>query len=291
MLRRTPVLAVLLSLAITFIGMSPTQATPPDVTAITVSKATIYPAINTANRPGTTTITAETSDPSAVEFLDVFNGGDVRVKRFVVSGSPTVEWGGLDDSALPVPAGTYTIRALNSGEEMSPTVGTVVVSRQHLIRKTLIRTIAAARYVFKYVGKCSTLRKPSKRGWAGSLGYYANTKCKTQTWNASRVITLHQTRLPAAERYVDVRVDTYGGAAKAKPRSRALVEYFQNDATLTAAKFIASKVGWHNGLTRGGAAFVDGSGWLAWRLSAAFKSQYDVKQFRVVAHYDVLSTS
>lgn len=291
MLRRTPVLAVLLSVAITLVGMAPAQAVGPDVTAITVSEPTIYPAINWGNFQGTTTIRAEGGDPTTVAFLDVFNHANVRVKRFSVAGDPYVSWGGLDDAEAPVPAGTYTVRALDGAEETAAAEGTVVVSRQHLIRKSLIRTIAAKRYALTFVGKCSTLRKPSKRRWAGSLGYYANTKCRTQTWNASRVITVSQTQLPAAERYVDIRVDTYGAAAKSKPRSRGLIEYLQNDFSLTAGKFVASKVGWHNGRTRSAPAFVDGSGWMAWRFSTAYKSQYDVAKFRVVAHYDVLSAS
>ena len=68
MLRRTPVLAVLLSLAITTIGVSTAEAVQPNVTAITVSNATIYPAINTAQRPGTTTITVDATDPANVAF-------------------------------------------------------------------------------------------------------------------------------------------------------------------------------------------------------------------------------
>lgn len=291
MLRRTPVLALMLSLAITLIGIAPSQATAPVVTAITSSKATIYPAINTSSRPGSTTITIESADPAAVEYLNVRDTGDNLVKQIAVSGSTTVTWDGRNTGGALVAAGAYTLIALNGAMEAASTTGTVTVSRQHLIRKTYTKMLAANKYAYKIVGKCSTLRKPSKRGWAGSLGYYANTKCKTQTWNASRVITLHDTRLPVAERYIDLRVDTYGGAAKAKPGSRAVIEYFKNDGTLTAGKFIASKVGWHNGLSRSAGAFVDANRWMAWRMSTAFKAQYDVAKFRVVVHYDVLSAS
>lgn len=291
MLRRTPVLAVLLSLAITFIGMAPTQAEAPDAT-ISVSNATIFPAINTGKWPGTTAITTEVGGSSTpVAYLDIrLNDGVTLVKRF--SGD-SAEWNGTNTAGEAVPAGTYTVFALNSSEEEAGATANVVVSRQHLIRKTFRPTnVNAGRYAIKYVGRCSTLRKPSRRGWAGSAGFYANTKCKTQTWNASAVVGVYVVRVPGAARYIDMHVDTYGGAAKAKPRSRAAIEYWSNTLNdWTATKFVASNVGWHNGLTRSATPMVDSDRYLGWRFAAAYKSQYDVKQFRVVVRYDVLSAS
>ncbi|MCW2856813.1 MAG: hypothetical protein JWR52_2428 [Marmoricola sp.] len=293
MLRRTPVLAVLLSLAITVIGVSPTQAVAPNVTAITVSNTTIYPGINTAQRPGSTTITVDATDPSNVAYVDIRDSADTLVLEISMpSGSSSVPWNGRDTGGALVAAGNYTILALSSAKEAAPTTGTVAVSRQHLIAKTFTATIAANRYVYKNVGRCSTLRRPSRRGWAGSLGYYANTRCGAQTWAASRVITIHAVHLPAAERYLDLRVQTYGGAARAKPNSRALVDYWSSSQqTWIAGKFIASKVGWHPGLAASPSALIFNGGWINWRLSTAFKSQYDVAKYTVVMHYDVLSAS
>jgi len=292
MLRRTSVLAALLGLAITFIAVAPSQAVAPDVTAITVSKSTIYPSINTGKWPGTTTITIESTDPSAVEYISLRNAADDVVKQITVSGSTTATWNGRDTGGALVPAGDYTIIALNSALEAAGTTGTVTVSRQHLIRKTFSKTLAATNTVFRYAGKCSTLRKPSKRGWAGSLGYYANTKCPTQTWKASAVITVSSVALPVAARYVDLHIDTYGGAAKAKPRSRGAIEYWSaSQQNWTAGKFVASSVGWHNGLTRSPTPLVYSGRWIDFRFSTAFKAQYDVAKFRVVAHYDVLSAT
>lgn len=292
MLRRTPVLAVLLSLAITFIGMAPTQAAAPDVTSITSSKPTIYPSINQGKWAGSTTITIASADPSAVEYLSIRNAGDTVVRQITVSGSTTTTWNGRDTGGALVPAGTYTLIALNSALEAATTTGTVNVSRQHLVRKTFTKNIAANKTVFRYAGKCSTLRKPSKRGWVGSLGFYSNTKCKTQTWAASAVITVSSVALPVAARYVDLHIDTYGGAAKAKPGSRGVIEYWSaSQQNWTAGKFIASSVGWHNGLTRNPTSLVYSGRWIDFRFSTAYKAQYDVAKYRVVAHYDVLSAS
>ncbi len=294
MLRRIPVVAVLLGLAITTIGVSPTEAVAPNVTAITASNATIYPGINTAKRPGTTNITVTATDPENVAYLDVRDSSDTLVLEITLptSSSPAAQWNGRDTGGSLVPAGTYTILALSSAHEAATATATVTVSRQHLVAKTFTTTVAANHYIYKNVGRCSTLRKPSRRGWKGSLGFYANTRCKAQTWPASRVITIYEVHLPSAERYDDLRVQTYGGAAKAKPRSQALVDFWSSaQQTWFAGKFIASKVGWHNSYTVSPSALLFDGSWFNWRLSTAFKSQYDVAKFTVVMHYDVLSAS
>lgn len=292
-MRRTPVLAVLLSLAITLIGLSPARATAPDITGITVSNSTIYPLIGTAERPGNTTITV-VGQGGTVDHLEVRDATNATVHTLELGfDGQSIAWQGRNANDVLLPAGTYTIVAIGTapGFEESPHTAQLTISRQHLVRTTFTRTIAANRYALKLVGKCSTLRKPSRRGWAGSLGFYANTRCRTQTWNASRVLTLNATRLPAAERYVDLHIDAYGGGAKARPGSRGEISYFTNDTDLTAVKFVGSKVGWHNGLTRSAGNLVDSNGWVAWRFATAFKSKYDVAKFRVVVRYDVLSAS
>lgn len=292
MLRRTPVLAVVLSLAITFIGIAPSHAVAPDVTAITVSDPVIYPAIVSYERPGSTMITMRTgASSSAIDYVDIRDGDNTMVKRFFPAGYPAESWDGRDAAGNLVPAGSYTIVALNSDGEEASMTGTVAVSHQHLIPRTYVTTRAANRYAYKFVGRCSTLHKPSRRGWRGSLGYYSNTKCKSQTWKASRVITIHQTRLPAAEQWGDVRVDVYGGAARAKPRSRAAIEYIDLSGYLVGGRFLSSKVGWHSARSTVNMGMVDPNGWFAWRLSTAFKAQDDVKQFRIVVHYYLLSSS
>ncbi|HJQ04224.1 MAG TPA: FlgD immunoglobulin-like domain containing protein [Nocardioides sp.] len=290
MLGRIPVLALIAAVATTLVCVAPAQAAPPDVTAITSSPATIYPRIGTAQRPATTTITVE-STTNDVSSLEVRDAADATVKTFDLTASDTTQWNGRDTGGNLVPAGSYTLIAFN-GTEAAAVTGTVTVSLQHLVRKTYtVQTLPTKAY-FKHVGRCSTLRKPSRRGWAGSYGYYANTRCGTQTAAASEVITVHAVRVPAAERYVDARIDTYGGAAKAQPGSRGGIDYWNNPGqTFVAFRFAGSKVGWHTGATTSATPLVDAQRFIAWRFYTAFKSQYDVAKFRVVVHYDVLSAS
>ncbi|KRC59574.1 MULTISPECIES: hypothetical protein [unclassified Nocardioides] len=291
MLGRIPVLALIAALAATLVGVVPAQATPPDVTAITSSKATIYPRIGTTKRPASTTITV-VSNTDDVTSLEVRNTAtDTTVQTFDLASSDTVVWNGRDTGGNLVAAGSYTLIAFN-GTDAATVTGSVNVSLQRLVRKTYTVQALPTKAYWKYVGKCSTLRKPSRRGWAGSYGYYANTKCRTQTWNASSVITVHAVRVPAAERYVDARIDTYGGAAKGQAGSRGGIEYWDNPKeTWTAFRFAGSKVAWHNGYTRGATPLVDKDRYISWRYFTAYKSQYDVAKFRVVVHYDVLSAS
>ena len=290
MLGRIPVLALVAAIAATLVCVAPTQAAPPDVTAITSSPTTIYPRIATAKRPASTTITV-TSTTNDVTSLEVRDAADATVQTFDLTASDTTQWNGRDTGGNLVPAGSYTLIAFN-GTEAATVTGTVTVSLQHLVRKTYtVQTLPTKAY-FKQVGRCSTLRKPSRRGWAGSYGYYANTKCRTQTWTASSVITVHAVRVPAAERYVDARIDAYGGAAKAQPGSRAGIDYWNNPGQKWVGfRFAGSKVAWHSGATLSATPLIDAQRFIAWRFYTAFKAQYDLAKFRVVVHYDVLSAS
>ncbi len=288
--RRTPVLVLIAAIAATLVGVAPAQAAPPDVTAITSSHGTIYPRIATTKRPSTTTISV-VSTTDDVTSLEVRNAADVVVRTFDLSASDTVKWSGRDAAGNLVAAGTYTLVAFN-GTEPAAVTGTVRVSLQRLVRKTFTVNALPTKAIWKYVGKCSTLRKPSRRGWAGSYGYYANTKCRTQTWDASAVITVHVARVPAAERYVDVRIDTYGGAAKGASGSRSAIEYWDEPArTFTSTHFNSSGLTWHYGSTVKAPRYVDAERYVSWRYMSAYNSQYDVGKFRIVLHYDVLSAS
>lgn len=291
MLGRMPVLALVAAVAATVVGVAPAQANPaPDVTAITASPSTIYPRIGTAKRPALTTITVQ-STTNDVTSLEVRDAADATVQTFDMSASNTTQWNGRDTGGNLVPAGSYTLIAFN-GTTAATVTGSVTVSLQTLVRKTYtVRTVPTKAY-WKYVGKCSTLRRPSRRGWTGSYGYYANTRCRTQTWLASAVITVHDVRLPAAEDYVDARIDTYGGAAKKQPGSRAGIQYWNFPGKKwVALRFSGAKVGWHDGATANATPLVGSQRLIGWRYFTAYKAQYDVAKFRVVVHYDVLSAS
>lgn len=290
MLRRIPVLATAAAVLITVFGIAPANAAAPDITGLSASPSTIYPLINNANRPGSTTITI-TGDASTVADLEIRDSTDTKVRDINPAGQNQVAWDGRNNSAAVVAAGTYTIVAIGAGSVVSPFDTTVTVSTKKLVLKSFTKTVTAAgSLVDKFVGKCSTLRKPSKRGWKGSLGYYSNTKCSNRSFLKAGVLGVHALRLPAAESYADVRVNLYGGAAKANKKSRGVLLYL--DKTLenaTGTVKVSPKLGNHNGLVRSAANLVASNGRFIWSFStAAPKSKYDVKNFTVVAHYYVL---
>ncbi len=290
MLRRTPVLVLLAALAATLLGAVPAQAAPPEVTAITSSKPTIYPLIGTTRRPAATTITVASATDD-VSSLEIRTASGFVVRTFDLSASDTVTWNGRGASGNPVAAGSYTLLAYN-GTEAAAVTGTVRVSLQRLVRKSATVVALPGKAMWRYVGRCSSLRKPARPGWTGSYLYAANTRCRTQTWNASAVITVHAARVPAAERYVSLRVDAFGGAARSAPRSRAAIEYWDEPGRkFSDFRFSASRLGWHNGPTVPATRYVDAQRLVSWRYMTAYKNKYGVGRFRVVLHYDVLSAS
>jgi hypothetical protein len=290
--RRTPILATAAAVLITAFGIAPAaDAAVPDITGLSAAPSTIYPLINNATRPGFSTITISGNDPATVVDLEVRNAGSVKVRDIFPGGQSTATWDGRDASNHVVPAGVYTVFAIGSGSDVSPFTTTITVSTKKLVLKTFTRTVtAASTLIDRFVGKCSTLRKPSKRGWKGSLGYYSNTKCKSRLFNKAGVLAVHALRVPLAEKYVDVRVNLYGGAAKANKKSRGILLYLDKTQQNAYRSAVASsKLGIHRGKVRAGANMVASNGRFVWSFStAAPKSKYDVKNFTVVVRYFVL---
>lgn len=267
----------------------------PLLTSITASPTTIYPLVkNNTTYKSTVKFTvtgAGVPDISTVRVFRNATGALVRTLSLtpVDSTHGTVAWGGIFADATPVPAGLYLLKVLDAQGNYSSTVGQVTVSDKKLVLKTWKRTYTpAGTLADKYVGKCSTLRKPSLRGWYYSLGYYANTKCSSQTSKDSLVSTLHAVFLPKVYQYVDIHVTTYGGAAKAKPGSKAIVRYLTTSGDWSSDKTLPGTMGYHAGTTRSttGLVFKDRS--FGFGFYTGFGYQYDVKSFTVVLHYKAL---
>lgn len=265
----------------------------PAITSITASPTTIYPLIagNATYKSATTfTVTGAVSDATTVQ---VVRNSD---KKLIATGTltpvdathGTFSWNGMDGAVAASP-GLYLLQAGDSQGNFSSVVGQVNVSGLRLILKTWTRVYSpAGTLADKYVGKCSTLRKPSLRGWPYSLGYYANTRCASQTSTNSLVSTLHVGFLPKAVQYVDIHVTTYGGAAKSKPGSKAIIRYLTTAGKWTSNKTLPGTMGYHRGTTRTttGVVFKDRS--FGWGFYTGFGYRYDVKSFTVVLHYKVL---
>ena len=267
----------------------------PALDSITASATTIYPLVdNISAYPSTTKFTitgADAPDVTAAKLYRNSSGAFVRNLKVthVDATHATVGWSGLLADASPAPAGLSKLKVADRSGNVSTTVGSVTVSGQKLVLKTWTHTYTpAGTLADKYVGRCSTLRQPSRRDWYFSLGYYANTRCTSQTSKDSLVSTLHAVFLPKAYQYLDIRVTPYGGSAAAKPGSKAVVRYLTTARKWTAEKTMSSTMGYHPGYTRSttGLVFKDHS--FGWGLYTGFGYQYDVKSFTVVLHYKAL---
>jgi len=273
--------------------------TPPGIDGLTISRGTIHPnAIDAL--AGYRSVSISLMDDEQLDYSDRVEirnsqGNPVRhLEPNWISGLlGKATWDGRNDSGTVVPEGTYTVVVVDLHGNVASITRAVTVSHDAGVLRTFRRTVSAAGSLeAKFVGACSTLRKPSLRGWTGSLGYYANTRCGRATWNASAVTTLHAVRLPLPTnfvRYHDERVDTYGGAARLRPRSMAVVRYLRTDGKWVDEKVLGSRIGTHAGARRSTSGMVDSGRWLAWGAATAYGNRYDVKSFTVTVRYFVWS--
>jgi hypothetical protein len=275
--------------AAAFTGSLIVHKTGPVVT-ITSSMGTIYPNVNNSVRPGSTLLTVAGAGLPAVRTFKIANGSTVI--RLTLNAGGQVTWYGRGSGASTgtlAAAGTYTATAYDSDGNPSAAHATVVLSTKHWVLVTWRKTVSAqGSLINKYVGACSTLRRPSLRRWAGSLGFYSDTRCNATTWTRSAVSTVQGVFLPPADKYVDVHVDTYGGAATTSSLSVAIVRYLTTGGVWVSQRTLRPAVGWRVGLTRSlsGMVFKDRS--FGWGVATGYGNKFDVRSFTVVARYYTL---
>jgi hypothetical protein len=265
----------------------------PTVDGASSSRATIYPLIDTPTYPRSVTFTFTGPEDYGYDHLILVRDSDgttlTNLDAWTDTNHISGTWDGRGADGTAAPAGGYTAVVVDSWGNSAAVTAHVTVSPQRLVLRTFRTTVSASRsLVDKYVGRCSQLRKPSLRRWSGSLGFYANSRCKRQTWNASAVATVHAVRVPAAAEYRDVRVSLYGGAAKAMPRSRGVVRYLTAKGTWVAESVVSRSLGTHNGALQGMRGMLQDGRWFAWGFATAFNLRYDVRNFTVTVRYYVL---
>jgi hypothetical protein len=276
-----------------FYGYLVIDRTGPIVGSVVASRTEIHPlAIDALAKYRTTRIQAsDTSALDADEHVEIRNssGTQVRMLEADYQGGPAKAlWDGRNDAGAVVPAGSYSIAFVDSYGNRSIARRTVTVSSTRGVLKVFKKTVSAAgSKQDKYVGRCSTLKSPASRGWSGSLGYFANTRCGSTTSAASAVGTVNAIRIPSAVGYNNLRIDTYGGAARGW-RSSASSAYF-NQSTLkwTTFRTVRGGLGTHTGTIVPLEQYVDAGRWVVWEFGTSNFNRYDVKSFTVVARYYV----
>jgi len=268
--------------------------TNPVIEGMSVSLTEIHPrAIDALMKYQASTI--KVHDDTQLDYndkIEIRNASGTRVRLLrpsITSGTEErAVWNGWNDHGAVVPDGTYTVASVDSYGNRSALTRTIKVSNARGVMKVFKKTVSAAgSKQDKYVGRCSTLKSPASRGWSGSLGYFANTRCDSTTSAASAVGTVNAIRIPSAVAYNNLRIDTYGGAARGW-RSSASSAYF-NQSTLkwTTFRTVRGGLGTHTGTIVPLEQYVDAGRWVVWEFGTSNFNRYDVKSFTVVARYYV----
>ncbi|TCJ24143.1 hypothetical protein [Nocardioides jejuensis] len=275
-----------------FTGSLTVDREGPAIEGLTVSRTSIHPtAIDALASFRTTTIAVH--DDTQLDYQDKIaihnaSGVQVRVLEPEVDSwfDEHVVWDGRDEAGDVVPVGTYTVTSVDPLGNPSGLSRTVAVWHSNGILKTFTKKVTpAAAKVATVRGRCATLASPASRGWTGSIGYYANARCRSTSNGDDVASTVSAVTLPTAVRYRDLHVDTYGGASL-KYRASAVIGYW-NDAAgeWKAMHQIGGTVATHAGITVTATPYVDGHRTVHWLLGTAKFNRYDVKTFTVTARY------
>lgn len=253
---------------------------------LTPSRTTIHPRISgIAAFPNSVTVTA-TGDTGAITGWAVRKVGEEAAVRTFPAGI-SVTWNGKKQDGTVADKGSYEFVSTDSLGNLSAASTPVQVTSKHVVSGSFVREVKAAPTVVdKYVGRCSQLRRPALRGWVGSLGFYANTRCPNTAVRASLVSTVHGITVPAAYTYTYVRVSAYGGAARSLPRSRAVLRYLTDTGKWRYEYLMRPALGWqHPAVPASANAYVDSNNRLYWGVYTLSGHRYEVARFKVKLNY------
>lgn len=270
----------------------------PQIASFTQSATSVYPTVDGYRDTVRFTMKPAAFDPADAVRLQIEDGtagGIVRTLTPVsatAAGGYVFEWNGRHDNGSIIWAGPFraevTLRDTVARAPEDTAALWVNVVRKHLEPRLWSTTVtSAATLTHASVGGCSTLRKPARSGWSGSLGLYSNTRCRS-TSGASVVRTFHDLVLPSVPVRDFVRVDTYGGSPRAASTDAVTIRYRSTGATWGNAHTHGAAIGWRNGV-RVPASTVLGSGrTLAWDAHVHSGRRWDLGRFRVVLGYRAL---
>lgn len=275
---------------------APAHAIGPTINSVQLSSYSVAPIVDglldTVDVSGTAT-TGVTTVHIDVSASDTGDGAPILTVDVTADGAGNFQTT-LGQNLLDhvTSSGYYDVWARPDGvtDPTSWAHTSLFVSLKRLVTKTWTTTLSAAgSKIGQYIGRCSTLRKPSLRGWSGSFGYYSNTRC-ARAGSRSVVVTAHMARLRAVEYpggYDTVRIVAYGGAARSKPRSRAYLGYYSADGTdVVAGSTLAAKVGTHAGPAVA-ASLVNDEQSVRWFAGVRAGNRYDIKRFTLILTYKV----
>lgn len=277
--------------------------TPPVVT-VTTDLDVVFPYVDSYRDYLTLHVAADEQVSYAFELLDE-NGDSLGTPSLSTASQGPIQdlwWGGRTASGR-VPVGIYRLRVLatdllgHTATVVSPPVRVDLAQRKTLTMRT---ELPAAKIVYdRFVGKCSTLAKPSSHRWKDSLGLYSQTKCTNQKNDASVVVMWSAWWLPTAMRglksFDRVGIDAYGGAAVGHRNAYLVAGLIDNRGRFSGRQQFSGKVGWHyvGSATRQSelsswVRYQDGHPYVVWSSGLAEGSRYDIRSFRLSATFEAL---
>lgn len=277
----------------------------PQIKSFTQSATSVYPARDGYRDTVRFRMKPEIFDAThkaTLQIEDAVVGGIVRTLEPVsatAAGGYVFVWNGHHEDGNALWAGPVraivTLTDVDGRAPKDTDALTVNVVRKHLATRTWTKTVTPrASFVQQFVGRCSTIRRPSLRGWTGSFGLYSNTKCRSG-WNPSWTESQHAlvvAKPSNLHRYLDVRVSEYGGAATSRPRSSLGVMYASTAGEWGGRTVHGPTLGIHHGATAAASTFLHDRSttqpFVFWRAYTYEGRRYDVKSFTVRVRYEAL---
>jgi hypothetical protein len=305
----TAVLPVALAVGLATAALTPASADPPDdtVPTLTIASASpkFYPVVDGYRDTALVAYTASDAVDITLDVQVVLRDGvGTPVAETTATGVESGagigwEWDGSDFAGGALPGGDYLLELTAvdaAGNTSAPDSRPITLDEGRLVDRTARGWIKAKpSMIGKDVRRCSTL-KSGVRGWNGSLGYHANTRCGT-TGVPSVVSSVHGVYVPEAFKdrqrgwfYGSMQVKTWGGNSAKRRGSKAILQYWNGDAW-AKDKVMGSSLGAHAGRTTSAKPFIvmdAGKPAIIWGLGTANRNWYDVKKFSLTLRYQAM---
>lgn len=204
-----------------------------------------------------------------------------------------VTWDGRNSRGRLVPEGRYRIKFSGTDSLGNPLLAYTsyfTLSHKELVTRTYHRKVTAAASVYDdWSGKCSSLVKPGRPGWRGSVGYLSLSKCSKAAGRNDFAMAAHRVRLPKSHDYMSVKVRAFGAARESGGRDRAVMYWvLNNNKAANGYKLLGAKPRWYDGKSAKAKRVLWRDGSVYWVVYTAVGLRYAVKSFDVQATYQVL---
>ena len=271
--------------------------TKPALTVAVPSVRTFYPVKDAYY--DTVLLGATSKEPLSALTVYVRNAAGAKVRTLTALAKPAgrvaIAWDGRNSSRVLQPAGTYRFQVLAqdvAGTQALSTVGSVALSRKHLVKKLASVAVAPRPSARLWaVGDCSIVYYSVRKGWPNSYGYYSNGytgACNPAAPDSDLAAVIHSYTLPKAIRYGTVQVTATGGTAPYRADSAGLIYYDRAGFLTSVGASLSPRYATHSARVVPASSYLYHGREMWWLVGTTSSNWYDVVQFHVVWTYYVL---